>query len=135
MDEFLCQEVIRLLLIKHLLKQRQKLFHRLLIHLVLWIFRLTKLLNTKITILAVGWTTSIFCKIVAPSFVIKVSPLLSLIILSIPLGPRLVLIQSATAKLNWINTFGCLNVCCSNVFSFLVFVISCLFGLFCFRHF
>lgn len=53
------------------------------------------------SILAVGWTTSIFWRIVAPSLVIRVYPLPSLIILSIPLGPRLVLIQSATALAAW----------------------------------
>jgi len=54
------------------------------------------------SIFAVGCTTSIFCKIVAPSLVISVSPRPSLIILSMPLGPRLVLMQSATALAAWI---------------------------------
>lgn len=60
---------------------------------------------------------------------IKVSPLASLIILSIPLGPRLVLIQSETAKLNLRHTFGGLDVSGSDVFGFLVFIVSGLLGL------
>ena len=50
-----------------------------------------------LTILAAGWRSFICFRIVAPSLVIVTSPLLAWIILSMPLGPKLVLIASATA--------------------------------------
>lgn len=49
------------------------------------------------TIFATGCTTSIFLRIVAPSFVIRTSPLASWIILSIPFGPKLVRMTSEIA--------------------------------------
>lgn len=76
------------------------MFHHLLQHLEPLKSLLTEIVK-YLTILAVGWTTSIFWRIVAPSLVIKIYPLWSLIILSIPLGPRLVLTQSAMAELIW----------------------------------
>jgi hypothetical protein len=56
-----------------------------------------KLGGERGTILAVGCTTSNFWRMVAPSLVMRVSPRPSLIILSMPRGPRLVRMQSATA--------------------------------------
>ena len=50
-------------------------------------------------LLAVGWTTFIFWRIVALSLIIKVYPRPSLIISSMPLGPKLALIQSSTARI------------------------------------
>mmetsp|Transcript_20586 Transcript_20586/g.55497 ORF Transcript_20586/g.55497 Transcript_20586/m.55497 type:complete len:234 (+) Transcript_20586:1349-2050(+) len=49
------------------------------------------------SILAAGCATSICCRIVAPSLVIITEPDLPAIILSMPLGPRLVRTASATA--------------------------------------
>lgn len=54
-------------------------------------------LEISTNILAVGWTTSIYLRIVAPSFVIKTSPRASYIILSMPLGPKLVRTTSEIA--------------------------------------
>ena len=81
-----------------------------------------KLNLDRSTIFAVGWTTSSFWRIVAPSLVMRISPRPSLIILSIPLGPRLVLMQSATAELmgKYLWQLGCwlceypltFNSCC-----------------------
>lgn len=64
---------------------------------ILSLGNLNKLNESVGTILAVGWTTSIFWRMVAPSLVMRVSPLPSRIILSMPRGPRLVRMQSATA--------------------------------------
>jgi hypothetical protein len=53
-----------------------------------------------------------------------------------PLGPRLVLIQSATAKLVCDFTFSGLNVGCSDVFCLFVFIVGGLPGLlWCLNHF
>lgn len=52
-------------------------------------------ISSKVTILAIGCKTERFLRIVAPSLVIKTSPLPFWIILSIPLGPKLVLKTSA----------------------------------------
>lgn len=50
-----------------------------------------------LTILAVGWMTDIWLRMVAPSFVMVTSPFPDWIILSIPRGPREVRTASATA--------------------------------------
>ncbi|MPM66314.1 hypothetical protein SDC9_113221 [bioreactor metagenome] len=54
-------------------------------------------LDTSTTIFAAGCSISISLRMVAPSFVITTSPIESTSILSIPLGPRVVLTASATA--------------------------------------
>jgi hypothetical protein len=53
------------------------------------------------TIFAVGWMTEICLRIVAPSLVISTRPFPSWIILSMPLGPRLVLTTSANAMIHY----------------------------------
>ncbi len=54
-------------------------------------------LDTSTTIFAAGCSMSISLRMVAPSFVITTSPIESTSILSMPLGPRVVLTASATA--------------------------------------
>ncbi len=54
-------------------------------------------LATSTSIFAAGCSICISSRIVTPSFVITISPKLSTSILSIPLGPRVVLTASATA--------------------------------------
>ena len=121
-DEFLSPVDIRLLWGGLQQEQQLMLFHHLLQYLEPLRFQLA-CINGCITILAVGWTTSIFWRIVAPSLVIRVYPLPSLIILSMPLGPRLVRMQSATAEIMLEVTLGSLNVSGANISGFLVFVV------------
>merc|ERR1719158_2468608 len=54
-------------------------------------------LLSSTNILAAGWTTFIWLRMVAPSLVMVTSPLASWIILSMPLGPKLVLMASERA--------------------------------------
>jgi hypothetical protein len=86
-----------------------------------------------ITIFAVGWMTSICLRMVAPSLVMRTSPLESWIILSIPLGPREVLTTSERAIRDKIKnrgkeTFSGGDVAGTNIVLLLVLVESLVLG-------
>merc|ERR1719384_1323624 len=74
-------------------------------------------LLSSTSILAAGWTTFISLRMVAPSLVMVTSPLASWIILSMPRGPRLVLMASLRALAAWM-----LELLISSGFEFLDFI-------------
>ncbi|MBA7516264.1 hypothetical protein ES705_08310 [subsurface metagenome] len=79
-------------------------------------------LATSTIILAAGCSISIVSKIVAPSFVIVTSPKESTSILSIPLGPSVVLTASATALAAAILFFWASFPCFLSVPSFKIII-------------